>query len=521
MTSDNKNYFISKMVNVLTFSKEGVDVDDPVELKKIHAKVEIKIKSIIDGLRSSHGKFEDSDFGPTESDPYGAKSLYGSAVPNPAGHSKYPAPETLRWDRPVYEDKKFDENGKEIVDGDDEEEDEEVEDEFAIEADEEESFCSHGKLFIDGSTSGDVVQGQLGDCWFLGALAVMATNDALLEKCFYRLDDFQEYGMFVCVFHKDCQLVFVIIDDRIPVVSRTNKVVFAHCKDPNELWVPLIEKAYAKLFGCYKALIGGYSHYALADMTGFCPRLVGLKPGYMGYSNDITDESLWFLLRKYKMWGSLMACSIQSNPKQKSKVEADAGGGLYMGHAYSLLDCGEVKIESKAVRLLKLRNPWGKGEWTGAWSDTSEEVVRYAKEINAVFNVGIEAGEELELENASDGTFLISFADWRARYTSLFVAINFPTKHYVAPLALQGLNTTMPFTTRNWIGKHIRGKWDGEVGGNRNMGTWVSNPKVKLKLKDTNTSKNGYYDLFIGLYINDSRLSLGFDYFKVGWLTVE
>ena len=63
-------------------------------------------------------------------------------------------------------------------------------------------------------------------------------------------------------------------------------------------------------------LIGGYSHYGLADMTGFCPRLVGLKPGYMGYSNDINDDSLWLLLKKYKSWGSLMACSIQSNPKQ-------------------------------------------------------------------------------------------------------------------------------------------------------------------------------------------------------------
>ena len=71
------------------------------------------------------------------------------------------------------------------------------------------------------------LQGKLGDCWFLGALAVLATNEKLLNNCFYRLSEFQEFGVFICIFHKDCQLIYVIIDDRIPVVSRTNKIVFA------------------------------------------------------------------------------------------------------------------------------------------------------------------------------------------------------------------------------------------------------------------------------------------------------
>ena len=90
--------------------------------------------------------------------------------------------------------------------------------------------------------------------------------------------------------------MFVIIDDRIPVYKKNGKVVFAQCKDPNELWVPFIEKAYAKLHGCYKALIGGYSHYALGDMTGFSPQLVGLREGYMGFSDKLDREEVWNLL---------------------------------------------------------------------------------------------------------------------------------------------------------------------------------------------------------------------------------
>lgn len=47
--------------------------------------------------------------------------------------------------------------------------------------------------------------------------------------------------------------------------------------------MPLIEKAYAKLHGCYKALIGGYVHNAIADLTGFPPELLVLKKGHAGF----------------------------------------------------------------------------------------------------------------------------------------------------------------------------------------------------------------------------------------------
>lgn len=48
--------------------------------------------------------------------------------------------------------------------------------------------------------------------------------------------------------------------------------------------------------------------------------------------------------------------------------------GIILGHAYSLLDVYELKVDDQDVRLMKLRNPWGKkGEWDGDWSDKSEK----------------------------------------------------------------------------------------------------------------------------------------------------
>jgi len=46
--------------------------------------------------------------------------------------------------------------------------------------------------------------------------------------------------------------------------------------------------------------------------------------------------------------------------------------GLVDAHAYSLMSSHEeVDGSGKPVRLIKIRNPWGFKEWTGAWSDKS------------------------------------------------------------------------------------------------------------------------------------------------------
>jgi calpain-15 len=46
----------------------------------------------------------------------------------------------------------------------------------------------------------------------------------------------------------------VVVDDYIP--CKDGRIVFSHAHD-NELWVMLLEKAWAKIHGNYARIIGG------------------------------------------------------------------------------------------------------------------------------------------------------------------------------------------------------------------------------------------------------------------------
>ena len=45
--------------------------------------------------------------------------------------------------------------------------------------------------------------------------------------------------------------------------------------------------------------------------------------------------------------------------------------GLATNHAYSIIQAAVVNSNGQNVQLVKLRNPWGKIEWIGDWSDNS------------------------------------------------------------------------------------------------------------------------------------------------------
>lgn len=128
---------------------------------------------------------------------------------------------------------------------------------------------------MEGATKSDITQGTLGDCWLLGAFCVLSTNPALLKNLIYY--DGIVHGFAVFQFFKNGRWQHVVVDTRIPWNVQKHLPLYGHNRDNNEFWVALMEKAYAKLHGCYERLHGGQMPEALVDLTGGVSEKINLE----------------------------------------------------------------------------------------------------------------------------------------------------------------------------------------------------------------------------------------------------
>lgn len=130
-------------------------------------------------------------------------------------------------------------------------------------------------VFVDGLLAADVQQGQLGNCYFMCSVAALCEFPSLVRSLFlHEWPDgsgsgptHEADGMYDLQFCKHGQWCHVRIDDYIPCRPGGGGPVFSQANGP-ELWVLLVEKAYAKLHGSYYSLRSGYCFEALMDLTG-------------------------------------------------------------------------------------------------------------------------------------------------------------------------------------------------------------------------------------------------------------
>eukprot|EP00438_Fugacium_kawagutii_P032381 Skav234884 [mRNA] locus=scaffold840:429099:435611:- [translate_table: standard] len=89
--------------------------------------------------------------------------------------------------------------------------------------------------------------------------------------------------------------------------------------------------------------------------------------GFYGTSESIDSAVMFEIIRKYHRLGCILSAS-----------GASGKDGLVTGHAYSILNVRKVNdgfmgMTGKDFRMVQIRNPWGRGEWKGDWSDKSSK----------------------------------------------------------------------------------------------------------------------------------------------------
>ncbi|KAF9426543.1 hypothetical protein BGZ76_002708 [Entomortierella beljakovae] len=235
-------------------------------------------------------------------------------------------------------------------------------------------------FFLNGASPDDIKQGSVGDCWFVASLAVISNIPGLLEQLCVKKNE--KVGVYGFIFFKDGDWVSTVVDDqlfyKVDLQTRRRSLYFSSCNEERESWLPLMEKAYAKIHGDYESLTGGFTSEGIEDLTG--------GTASMMFSSDILDrDRFWEEEMKKVNKGILMGCSINYLEEDPEKH------GIQAGHAYS---------------VLKIRNPWGQIEWNGDWSDQSEKWTP-------------EAIKALNHTDKDDGRFWMPYKDFLNIFTTI------------------------------------------------------------------------------------------------------
>ena len=140
---------------------------------------------------------------------------------------------------------------------------------------------SQSKLF-DGSLSepkprgiSNVTQGLLSDCYLVAAIALLARQPSLLSRIFVAYKP--EGGWCTVKLFLNRQWEEITVDTFLPCCDK--RPAFAHHCDGAELYACYLEKACAKAYGSYSALIGGHIDEALMDLTGLAVEEINLSRG--------------------------------------------------------------------------------------------------------------------------------------------------------------------------------------------------------------------------------------------------
>ncbi|MHC4293984.1 MAG: C2 family cysteine protease [Planctomycetota bacterium] len=122
-------------------------------------------------------------------------------------------------------------------------------------------------LFVDGPEYNDIRQGAIGDCYFLACLSSLADTDpTIISQMITSLGD----GTYAVRFHRSGEEVFLRIDADLPVYS-SGSLTYAKASPDGEIWVPLVEKAYAHFRydqDSYSSIHGGWMSTTYREITG-------------------------------------------------------------------------------------------------------------------------------------------------------------------------------------------------------------------------------------------------------------
>lgn len=201
---------------------------------------------------------------------------------------------------------------------------------------------------------GDVNQGGVGDCFLLAVLADVAKIKPDVVRGMIKDNG---NGIYAVTFHKrrgglggffaslfggrEFEPVQVVVDSNFGTNTANSGPQQAQAGTQHEIWVQVVEKAYAKLNGGYDQIThGGWPKDAMQAVTG---QKAGQKP-----LASVTVGDLQAALATGKP--VVMDTLAQPGPNQRLAF------GMVGPHAYVL---DSIQVNPKGQAMIILKNPWG------------------------------------------------------------------------------------------------------------------------------------------------------------------
>jgi len=248
------------------------------------------------------------------------------------------------------------------------------------------------------SLKDDVIQGELGDCYFLSTLYSLAENPQNIKKMIKNgkaTDDSFEANIFI-----HGEPVTVVVDDSFPVAN-ASKIAFAGINENSgNIWPLILEKAWAKCNKSYEDIIPGNSADAFQFLTP--------APYDTYYHTQDIGATLFKTIQDANKENYIILADITET--KNTNLDTLSKLGLITNHAYSVIGTAVLKKPNgNEIQLLKMKNMWGTNEWIGDWSDQS---LKWTQEFK----------KAVGLQNKEDGVFWMSYDDYLQFYTTTHIA---------------------------------------------------------------------------------------------------
>lgn len=210
------------------------------------------------------------------------------------------------------------------------------------------------ELFTDGPEFNDVRQGYIGDCYFLAALSGIANVDpSAIRNAIVDLGD----GTYAVRYMRSGEYQYLRIDGDLP--ERYGSLIYARMNSDKELWVGLMEKAYAHFrrdSDSYLSISGGWMSEVYYAILG--------QSGDFDWISGATANTAY----------NMIAGALNNGEVVTLGSKSTAASPIVTNHAYTVHSAWTDNSGNKWVRVY---NPWGY-DGRGSDSNTSDGLVTLA-----------------------------------------------------------------------------------------------------------------------------------------------